>query len=251
MLDPTYNDEEYPYRSSPQLTIMFWNLGNWCRTRFHKCPVPARFQRFVPHINYNMDEDHNIIDKDKEQFNNYFINVIKNFGGHLFMNCEAGSIYPHRARLEEAKFKTCFNDYHDLMVAARIGKEGYIKQIAGYCTDENDTRVRQVSWAIFEVYWGKTKHRDTEEIEYLTRARMRMTRVCVFHVGQKYASESSGIVGECLAIMAFECARYQVDVIAGDGNKACHFTTPKSPGVPTYEHSLLQYWINKMMNVAT
>jgi len=25
----------------------------------------------------------------------------------------------------------------------------------------------------------------------------------------------------------------------------------KSPGVPTYETSLLQYWINKMMNVAT
>ena len=51
--------------------------------------------------------------------------------------------------------------------------------------------------------------------------------------------------------MAFECARYQVDVIAGDGNKACYLHTPKSPGVPTYETSLLQYWINKMMNVAT
>ena len=63
--------------------------------------------------------------------------------------------------------------------------------------------------------------------------------------------DTPGIVGECLAIMAFECARYQVDVIAGDGNKACYFTTPKSPGVPTYQHSLLQHWINKMMNVAT
>jgi hypothetical protein len=80
---------------------------------------------------------------------------------------------------------------------------------------------------------------------------MKMTRVCVYHVGQKYASDAPGIVGGCLAIMAFECARYQVDVIAGDGNKACYFTTPKTPGVPTYRHSLLQYWINKMMNVAT
>ena len=51
--------------------------------------------------------------------------------------------------------------------------------------------------------------------------------------------------------MAFECARYQVDAIAGDGNKACYLATPKSGGVPTYECSLLQYWINKMMNVAT
>ena len=30
MLDPTYNDEEYPDRSSPQFSMMFWNLGNWC-----------------------------------------------------------------------------------------------------------------------------------------------------------------------------------------------------------------------------
>ena len=86
------------------------------------------------------------------------------------------------------------------------------------------TRVRQVSWAIFEVSWGKAKDRDTDEIVDLTRARMKMTRVCVYHVGQKYASDSPGIVGECLAVMAFECARYQVDYIAGDGNKA--YTTP-------------------------
>ena len=26
--DPTYKDEEFPYRSSPQITMMFWNLGN-------------------------------------------------------------------------------------------------------------------------------------------------------------------------------------------------------------------------------
>ena len=71
------------------------------------------------------------------------------------MNCEAVSLYPHRARLEEAQIKICFNDYHDLMVAARIGKEGYIRQIAGKSTDEKDTRVRQVSWAIFEVSWGR------------------------------------------------------------------------------------------------
>ena len=110
MLDPTYKDEEHPYRSSPQFSMMFWNLGNWCRSRFDKCPAPERLQRFVAHINYDIDEDHNPIDKDKTQYNNYFINVIKNFGGHLFMNCEAGSIYPHRARLDEAQFTTCFND---------------------------------------------------------------------------------------------------------------------------------------------
>ena len=70
------------------------------------------------------------------------------------MNCEAGLLYPHRERLEEVQSKTCFNDYHDLMVAARIGKDGDIRQIAGYHTDDNDTRVRQVSWAILK-YLGE------------------------------------------------------------------------------------------------
>ena len=44
--DPTYKDAEFPYRSSPQITAMFWNLGNWCRNKFEKCPVPERFQSF-------------------------------------------------------------------------------------------------------------------------------------------------------------------------------------------------------------
>ena len=30
--------------------------------------------------------------------------------------------------------------------------------------------------------------------------------------------------------MAFERARYQVDVIAGDGDKACYLATPKTGG---------------------
>ena len=142
LLDPTYTDEEHPYRSSPQFSLMFWNLGNWCRKRFEKCPLPERLQKFAPHIDYNIDGEHNPTGDDKPQYNNYFINVIKNLGAHLFMNCEAGSLYPYRERLEEARPTTCFNDYHDLMVAARIDKEGYIRQIAAYNTSEDDTRIR-------------------------------------------------------------------------------------------------------------
>ena len=253
LLDPTFTDEEHPYRSSPQFSLMFWYLGNWCRKRFDKSPLPERLRKFAPHIDYDIDHEHNPIGDDKPQFNNYFTNVIKNLGAHLFMNCEAGSIYPYRKRLEEAKITTCFNDYHDLMVAARIGKGGSIRQIAGYNTSEDDTRIWCVSWAIFEANWGKTKHRDTQEIEDLSRARMTMTRVCVCvcYVGHKHVGDSPGITGESITCMAFECAIYQVDVIPGDGNNACYCSTPKSPGVPTYDNSRLQYWINKMMNVAT
>ncbi len=40
--DPGHHDEIYPYRCSPQFSMMFWNLGNWCRKSFDKCPLPER-----------------------------------------------------------------------------------------------------------------------------------------------------------------------------------------------------------------
>ena len=61
LIDPEHAEKEFPYRSSLQFSVMFWNLGNWCRSRFDKCPVPDGLQRLVPHINYDMDEDHNPI----------------------------------------------------------------------------------------------------------------------------------------------------------------------------------------------
>ena len=39
--------------------------------------------------------------------------------------------------------------------------------------------------------------------------------------------------------------------MAGDGNKAAYCCTPKVTGVPTYECSLLQFWIDRMINTAT
>ena len=41
LLDPTHKDEEYPYCSSPQFTLMFWNLGTGAEANsknvlFHK-----------------------------------------------------------------------------------------------------------------------------------------------------------------------------------------------------------------------
>ena len=113
----------------------------------------------------------------KPQLNNYFINVANGLGAHLFMNCEAQSLYPHRHLLEEEQFQTCFNDYHALMVAARVGKDGYVRQIAVYNTSEDDTCARYVSWAIFEILWGTAINRSTGEEEPLTRARMSMSPV--------------------------------------------------------------------------
>ena len=124
------------------------------------------------------------------------------------------------------------------MVAARAGRDGYVRQIAGYKTGEDDTRARYVSWAIFEILWGTALNRDTDEEEPLTRARMSMCHVCVSITSdKKNISKSQGICGEILACMSWECIRFQVDVIAGDGNKACYLATPKVGGCPSYEVS--------------
>ena len=57
--------------------------------------------------------------------------------------------------------------------------------------------------------------------------------------------------GEVIATMSWECIRYELDIIAGDGNRVAYYATSKSPGVPTYECSLLQFWIDRMINTAT
>ena len=103
VVDPEFLDKDHPYRSSPQFSLMFWNLG---RSRFNKCPLPEKLQKFETHIKYEIDRGHEKVG-DKPQFNNYFINVVKNLGAHLFVNCEAQSLYPHRSLLEEEQFKTC------------------------------------------------------------------------------------------------------------------------------------------------
>ena len=208
---------------------MFWNLGNWNRKYQSKCPIPEHSEKFRPRIRFDLDADHKPIG-DRPLYNNFFVTAVRNLAAHLFMNCEAGSLFEHRERLEEAGWTTCFNDFTDLLCAARIGKDGYVKQSAGYCTSDDDVRPRFVSWAIFEVSWGQTKNRTTGEKEDLTRARMNMTRVCIYHVNQHHIGRAAAMCGEVIATMCWECAQYEVDTITGDGNKAAYCATPKNPG---------------------
>ena len=114
------------------------------------------------------------------------------------MNCEAASVFEHKECNEEGGCTVCFNDYQNLMVAARIGRNGSVKQIAGYKTDPNDTGARFVSWAIFESVWGTTLNRSTGEEENFTKGRMSMHRVCVYHVGQDHMEEQHHSVERAL-----------------------------------------------------
>ena len=244
-------DPIYPGRSSRQLSVSFWNLGNWCRKIFERLPLPPQLEKYRNYMDSEIDENFERIGE-KPQYNNFFINVVKNLGTHIFLNCEASSIYPYGERLIEGGYALCFNDWKNLMRAARIGKDRYVHQIAGYKEHEKDTNRRYVSWAIFEVCFGKTLDRAEEE-QPLTRGKLEVVRVCVYHVDNNASADATSMTGEVIAHMAWECMVFQVDVIAGDGNKACYHLHPKRSKnhMPTYESNLIQFWIDRMMHIAT
>ena len=49
-----------------------------------------------------------------------------------------------------------------------------------------------------------------------------MQRVCVYHVGQDHVGRAAAMCGETIATMCWQCSYFQVDVMAGDGNKAAY-----------------------------
>ena len=157
---PDKFDKDYPYRSSKALSVMFWNSGNWQRVSHGKEPLPPNLEKFRPNMRSDIDTEHRPLDN-KPAFNNFFISAVKNLKSHLLLNCEAVTLVPIKERLEEAGWELCFNDWQDLLCAARLGKNGYVKQIAGYQISKDDAQPRYVSWAIFEIKWGSTKD-DTQ-----------------------------------------------------------------------------------------
>ena len=137
LLETEHLDWDYPHRSSKSLSCMSWNLGSWNRKTHRKCPVPEHLEKFRPHIRFDLNTEHEPIG-DKSLHNNYFVTAIKNFAAHIFFDCEANSLYESRERLEESGWETYFSDFTDLMCAARLGKDGYIIQTAGYSTEDDD-----------------------------------------------------------------------------------------------------------------
>ena len=63
--------------------------------------------------------------------NNLFMKMVKNFRGHILLNCEASSLLTHKEYIEKNGWKMCSNDSTDLCCMARLGHEGSIRQIAG------------------------------------------------------------------------------------------------------------------------
>ena len=87
-----------------------------------------------------------------------------------------------------------------------------------------------------------TRRPDLVDME---RARMKVTRVCVYHVDHDSAGKSHGVTGEVFAHMLFECICHQVTIVGGDANRLCYQKAAKQLN-SSYSMSTCQFWTERM-----
>ena len=243
--------------SSKSLTTLLRNLGNWGRGVNFRVPAELDYQKlFYKEMKPERYPDH--VPED----NNLFLKMVKNFRGHIILNCEASTLLPHQEYLQRYGWTICFNDATDLCCLARLGVDGSSRQIGG--PNEKSTEdiwngpKRRVSFAIFEINWGKAIPRGTfavaspgffsrekpQEYEEMTRARMSVARVCVYHIDNVEAGKAHSITGECLAHMMYECVVRQVTLIGGDANKM-EYQKQGQQLDRSYGMSTFQFWLDR------
>ena len=95
--------------SSKSLTTLFWNLGNWARGVNFRVPDGLDYQKLFFKESRPDRYPHHV-----QENNNLFLQMVKNFRGHLILNCEASTLLPHKEYLQNAGWSLCFNDANDL-----------------------------------------------------------------------------------------------------------------------------------------
>ena len=251
-------DKESVGSSSRALTVMFWNLGNWQRGNNWKVPSNLEYQKLFYKENKPDDYPFHVPEN-----NNLFLQMAKNLRANIILNYEATTLVPFRQYMEDHGWTLCFNDVTDLCCLARLGVGGSIRQIGGPQEKSQEDiwsgPKRRVSFAIYEIVWGKAVAReafsassqtgfsieDDQDLTSMTRARMPVTRVCTYHVNNAEAGKSHSISGECLAHMMYECAIHQVSVIGGDANKMAYQKQGQQRNA-SYGMSTFQFWLDRM-----
>ncbi len=185
---------------------------------------------------------------------------MKNLRAHVLLNCKAATLLPHREYLEKHGWTLCFNDMNDLCCLARLGHKGSLRQIGG----PNEVNwwngiKRRVSFAIYEINWGKAIPRGTfaassrgyfsreDDQDYgdMSRARMTTTRLCIYHVDNVEAGKSHSITGESFAQMMYECVVHQVSIIGGDANRMAYQKAGQQLNA-SHSMSTVQFWLDRM-----
>ena len=91
-------------------------------------------------------------------------------------------------------------------------------------------------------YFDRNQETDFEEME---RARMKVTRVCIYHVDHISAGNSHAITGEIFAHMMFECVYHQVTIVGGDANRLAYQKSGKQLN-SSYSMLTCQIWTDRM-----
>ena len=84
-----------------------------------------------------------------------------------------------------------------------------------------------------------------EDLVDMERARMKVTRVCIYHVDHNAATNSHAITGEIFAHMLFECICHQVTIVGGDANRLSYQKASKQLN-GSYSMSTCQFWTERM-----
>ena len=241
--------------SSKSLTTLLWNLGNWRRGENWRLPSVVDSDK----IYYKENKPDKFPDHVPEN-NNLFLQMLKNLRAHIMLVCEAATLEPHQKYLQDHGWSFCFNDAKDLCVLARLGKDGSIVQIGGPKEDNVWSGPnRKISFGIFEICWRLAVNRETYassssgyfdrntemDLVDMERARMKVTRVCVYHVDHDAATKSHGVTGEIFAHMLFECICHQVTIVGGDANRLCYQKAAKQLN-SSYSMSTCQFWTERM-----
>ena len=111
----------------------------------------------------------------------------------------------------------------------------------------------------FDICWGLAVNRETyasssagyfdrnvdTDLVDMERARMKVTRVCVYHVDHDAATKSHAVTGEIFARMLFECICHQVTIVGGDANRLSYQKAGKQLN-SSYSMSTCQFWTERM-----
>ena len=96
--------------------------------------------------------------------------------------------------------------------------------------------------SILDSYFDRNMETDLEDME---RARMKVTRVCIYHVDHNSARKSHAITGEIFAHMMFECVCHQVSSVGGDANRLSYQKAGQQLN-GSYSMSTCQFWTDRM-----
>ena len=116
-----------------------------------------------------------------------------------------------------------------------------------------------MSFAIFEITLGKAILRRTyaasstgyfdrnmeTDFEDMERARMKVTRVCIYYLDHNSAGKSHAITGEIFVHMMFECVCHQVSIVGGDANRLSYQKAGQQLN-GSYSMSTCQFWTDRM-----